>query len=541
MRRPVLLIALALAVATIVVYWPVMQNRFVSFDDGVYVAQNEIVQRGLTLEGLEYAFVGASRPYWQPITWLSHMLDCQLFGLRPGLHHLMSVIIHAANTVLLFLLLLWLTGRTWASAFVAAVFALHPLHVESVAWAAERKDLLSTLFWLLAMLAYARYARRPRVGAYLLTLVPLALGLMSKPMVVTLPCVLLLMDFWPLGRFRVAFLQATGEARAGTLAGAPASVLRLVLEKVPMLALAAAVSAVTVVMQHALGIMKNLDTLPVGARLAMAVVGYTRYIGKTVWPTNLAVFYDVPANADLWLNVGIVVLGALTGVAIWTRRTRPHLLVGWLWFLGTLVPVIGLVQVWEQTIADRFMYVPMIGLLVMVAWSVPAAWLERPWGRRAVGAVAAAALVACSVLTWRQIFVWRNTLTLFEHALACTVDNRVALNNVAWLYASHPDPAVRDGAEAVRLAERLNQLSDYGNVGHLDTLGVAYAEVRRFKQAMRAAGAAAAGARQVGAHEFADEVEERLKLYERSQPYRETNPLVTGVEPGIEPEPPPGS
>ena len=424
-------------------FLPALSNGFVGYDDPDYVTENDHVRAGLTWNGVQWAFRSTEAANWHPLTRLSHMLDCQLFGLAPWGHHLTSILLHALNALLLFVVLRRMTGSTWRSFAVALLFGLHPLRVESVAWIAERKDVLSTLFWMLTIWAYARYAKSEgrsakskgrwlaganrRVGAdashithparftfhvpgfYLVALLFFACGLMSKPMVVTLPFVLLLLDYWPLGRL-------SGPARKSQI------VNRTFLEKAPFFLLAAAFSALTFVVQKHGGAVTS--SVPFPDRLANAAVSYCRYVGKLFWPVDLAAFYPGVEHWGLPVLAGTVLgLLGVSAAVIALRRAHPYALVGWLWYLGTLVPVIGLVQVGMQSMADRYSYVPSIGLLLMLVWG--AAELSSSLRYRAVAgsvAVAATALL-CASLTWRQLAFWKNTETLFRHALLVTKDN----------------------------------------------------------------------------------------------------------------------
>ncbi len=342
--------------------------------------------------------------------------------MNAGGHHAVNVLLHVANTLLLFLVLRRMTGATWRSACVAALFGVHPLHVESVAWVAERKDVLSGLFWMLAMWGYVRYVERPTRGQYAVVVGWYAMGLMAKPMVVTLPCVLLLLDYWPLGRTRWR--------RSVVGNNAPLRFGELVWEKVPLFALAAVSSGVTIWAQHRGGAISSLERLPVGLRIANAAVSYVRYMEKAVWPSGLAVFY--PHRA--WPTGAVIAAGAIlvavSGVVIRKALRKPHLVVGWFWFIGVSVPVIGLVQVGSQSMADRFTYLPLIGLFIMLCWSVPSRVMER-WDLKAIARVAAAAVVAvCAALSRVQVGYWRDSETLFRHALDVTRGNWVAHNNL---------------------------------------------------------------------------------------------------------------
>jgi len=411
------------------VYWPVLHYGFVVVDDRTYVIDNPHVRGGLTLRDLAWAFTAHYAANWHPVTWLSHMLDCQLFGLNAGPHHLVNVLLHIASTLLLFTVLRKMTNAPWRSGFVAALFALHPLHVESVAWVAERKDVLSTCLAMLTIGAYVRYveesaAHGSRLKTYYgLTLLLYALALMAKPMVVTLPFVLLLLDYWPLGRTRWV------AAAAGN--GVEATPGRLLKEKLPFLALVAVSSVLTVWAQP----IQSLANLPLRVRIANAVLSYVRYIDKAFWPTRLAVFYplDERLSATLVVGAAIGLVGVTTAVILRARR-QPWLATGWFWYLGMLVPVIGLVQVGGQSMADRYMYFPIVGLFVMVCWSVPRdAMMGRTWS--AIGCVAGAAgLVVCGVLSRAQVECWKDSETLFRHALDVTRDNWLAHGNLGVVF-----------------------------------------------------------------------------------------------------------
>jgi protein O-mannosyl-transferase len=402
-RRLPLLLGAALALLTLAVWLPALRNGFTNLDDPYYVTANPQVLRGITRAGIAWAMTAKVASNWHPLTLLSHMLDCQLFGLDPAGHHATSLLLHLANVLILFAVLCRMTGAAGRSAVVAALFALHPTHVESVAWVAERKDVLSALFWILAMGAWARYARQPSAGRYLLVALLMVLGLAAKPMVVTLPFALLLLDVWPLDRLHLGWR-------------------RLILEKLPLLALSAASSLITLRYQQAS--LAPLDVAPWSLRAANALVAYAAYLGKLFLPRHLAVFYPIPLSIPAWQAAGAaLLLIAITALAVRRARREPWLLTGWLWFLGTLVPVIGLVQVGRQAMADRYLYIPSIGLFLAVVWSVA----ELGRRHRAVLATAAGAvLLALAVMTRVQIGYWSDSATLFRHALAATGDNYLA-------------------------------------------------------------------------------------------------------------------
>ena len=421
---------LFLVLATLAVYGQVRNYHFVSLDDNLYITDNPTVQKGLTLDGLSSAFTSSYGGFWLPLTMLSHMLGCQLFGLHAGGHHLINLLFHLANVLLLFLWLQRTTQALGPSFLVAALFALHPLHVESVAWVTERKDVLSTFFWLLTMWAYVWYVEAPRLGRYLLILVCFILGLMSKPMLVTLPFVLLLLDYWPLGRWTLNRSAAVSRSRVSqdrkTRQGV--SISRLAWEKAPLFALAMLFSIVTLFTQKEIGAVQSLQNVALTSRLANVLVAYVTYIGKMIWPTRLAVFYPLTGNAIplwQWLGAGLT-LAFLSLLIIRQFQRRPYLLVGWLWYLGTLVPVIGLVQAGGQSLADRFTYVPLIGLFIMVAYGM--AELNTRWrpARYLLPVGAGMILAALMICTWLQVHYWRDSASLFTHALQVTKDNALA-------------------------------------------------------------------------------------------------------------------
>jgi len=409
-----LCVYVVLVVATLAVYNQVRHFEFVNFDDPEYVTENNHVRAGLTWDGTVWAFRSLEAANWFPLTWLSHMADSQLFGLRSGWHHWTNVLLHTLAALVLFAALKRMTGALWRSAFVAFLFALHPMHVESVAWVAERKDVLSGLFWCLALWCYARYAERPSLERYWPVVAAFCLGLMSKPMTVTLPFVLLLLDLWPLRRaFRMAILW----------------------EKIPLMALAAGESLVTFLAQEQGRAVRSLSTVPFGLRLENALISYVVYIARMFWPAHLAVFYPYSHDLPAWSAVGAgAVLAGISILVVRRRRTAPYLAVGWFWYLGTLAPVIGLIQVGGQSSADRYTYLPMIGLTIMLAWGATDLFKRQP---RALAVAAVAACSACVLLTFQQISYWANSGTLFRHAVEVTSDNYIAHNNLADYYLIH--------------------------------------------------------------------------------------------------------
>jgi len=488
-------------------FLPAVHNGFINLDDGVYVYDNARVKKGLTWENIRWASTTLYFGIWHPLTWMSHMLDCQWFGLRPGGHHLTSVLLHAANTVLLFVVLRRMTGALWRSALVAALFGLHPLHVESVAWVAERKDVLSTFFVMLTLWAYARYAQGPlfsnqwsvissqssgtpapdssartpghrslitgyRLLFYFASLLFFALGLMSKPMVVTLPAVLLLVDYWPLRRLELS-----------TLRSQPSTILRLVVEKLPFVLAALLVSWLTLRGAHEEGWTASVVQYGITDRIANATLSYARYCLQMFWPADLAAYYPMPATFPAWSVAGAGLLLLVTSiVAVFAARRWPYVIVGWLWYLATLLPVIGLlIQLASYSHADRYTYVPLIGLFLSLVWG---GWELVNHSRQPVrvGAAVAvvAALVLSIVLTRQQLGYWKDSETLFRHALAVNQNNWLAHNNVGTaLYRQGRDEeAIQHFQECVRLQPR------YASA-HLN-LGNAFHRIGRDDDSIRA-------------------------------------------------------
>ena len=457
--------AAALAVLALTAYAPLGDGsyQFLNVDDDEYVTENPYVQAGLTGPSLWWALTKFHSHNWHPLTWMSLQLDWQLYGANPLGFHVTNVLLHTANTVLLFFALRSLTGAVGRSALVAAFFAVHPLHVESVAWIAERKDVLSTLFWMLTLWAYSSYAARPGWGRYLLTLTLFSLGLMAKPMMVTLPCVLLLLDYWPLRRLAFVPTESGSHGNAFPLTLPACNVwVQLVKEKLPFFVLAAGCSVLTLKAQQ--DIMQSLDYLPLPYRLANVPLAYVRYISMMFWPMHLTVFYP-HLGSHLPVGLAIVAAGLLLGLTILMlgQARRPYLAVGWLWYLGTLVPVIGLVQVGRQAVADRYTYIPLIGLFVLLVWGIDD-FLERQRRvRLAAVPVIAAVLAACLMLTWRQLPVWRNNTTLWRHALNI-IPSGIAHEGLARALEKEGriDEARREYAEALRCEPTAPA---YNNVG----------------------------------------------------------------------------
>src|SRR2546429_150327 len=438
LERADLLILLGLAAVTFGIYAQVIGHHFITLDDLSYIEENPMVNRGVTLAGLAWAFTTFHAGNWHPLTWISHMIDSQLFGTFAGGHLLVNALIHTANTLLLFWFLLRTTHARWSSALVAALFALHPLHVESVAWAAERKDTLSTFFGLLSLIAYTRYAVAPSIWRYAWVAIMLALGLMAKPMLVTWPFVMLLLDYWPLGRFSVATaLGRPAGAKAASDVGAPrhseaATVARLLIEKIPLFALVTASAVITFLAQSLGGGVRTFTEAAVTLRLSNALVSYAKYLLIAFWPNDLAVFYPFPkVSIPAWQIIGAaLLLIGITAFCFFQRKLRPYLIVGWLWFLGTLVPVIGLVQVGGQTMADRYFYIPSVGFFIALVYGLADIAKMRRLAPSLAGAIAGAVLVVLAALTNAQIHLWRDSFTLLKHALAVTPPNLVIENSL---------------------------------------------------------------------------------------------------------------
>ena len=462
-----LLLAVLLATSVLVAYAGVRQHDFVNFDDPEYVVQNRHVTSGLTFANVAWSLTAVHSANWHPLTWMSHMLDCSLHGLDPGGHHVTNVLLHALATVLLFFALRTMTGAPGRSAFVAALFALHPRNAESVAWISERKDVLSAVFWTGAMWAHAAYAQRSTLPRYLAVALLLALGLLAKPMVVTLPAALLLLDLWPLRRVRLAGIgdDATTDVRTP----APLAVPAVVREYAPLFAIALAAAIVTFLAQRSSGAVATLAALPLGFRLQNAVVTYAGYLWSLLWPTQLAVFYPYRTLPVAEVSAALALLVALSVLAWRTRRTRPYLLVGWLWYLGTLVPVIGIVKAGDQAMADRFTYLPAIGIFLAATWAIADAASRDPRTRRALVPAAVLVAIACLLTTRRQVEHWRDSVTLFRHALAVTSRNHLAELNLAAALVERGDVAA--GLEHARAAQALRP----EDVKALATLGTALA------------------------------------------------------------------
>jgi tetratricopeptide (TPR) repeat protein len=584
-NRTELIVALLLAALTTAAFWPVLGCQFIRFDDPGYVTNNVRVQTGLTAEGIVWAFTTGHEANWHPLTWLSLMLDHELFGENPRGFHAVNLALHVANVVLVFLIFARMTaplGRSalLRSALLAALFAVHPLRVESVAWVSERKDVLSAFFGLAAILAYVGWARARGPVRYALVLLLYALSLMAKPMLVTLPLLLLLLDFWPLGRLTPdsragnskrqrssSPLPAAGEGsgvrgkptgRFANLAtranSSPAPMkLALVVEKIPLFVLALASSVVTFLVQRNGAAVQSWEKFPWDARLSNAIVSYVRYLGMMIRFDALAILYPHPG---VWPPAQTLACAALllvaTALVLWRLRPNPWLAVGWFWYLGMLVPVIGLVQVGAQAMADRYTYLPSIGVLVLVVWSLPQGLFEARAGKVVLATATAAVLAVLSMFTWRQALTWHDSLSVFEHAAAVTSKNYTAqanlageyqkqgrydqalqhyqlaiaadpskvepFNNRAMLLAAAPDERYRNGRQAIEDANKACEMTQQRNPDTFDTLAAAYAEAGDFAQAVRCEEQAI----QLGGGDpaFYYDARERLELYRAHKPYR---------------------
>ena len=449
-----LLVILGLTLVILGLFWRVHKFEFVNYDDNKYVTENRHIFTGLTLANVVWVFTSEHCDNWHPLTGLSHILDCELFGLNAGWHHLVNLLFHIINTVLVFVVFRIFTGAFWQSAFTAAVFGLHPLHVESVAWISERKDMLSTLFWLLTMWAYFCYVKNPKLSKYILTLGLFAMGLMSKPMLVTLPFVLLLLDYWPLERLTFADWN---------------NVRHLVLEKVPFLMLSAISCVITVLVQAKTGALKNIDELNFSVRASNAVVSYARYILKMVWPTKLAVFYPHPGGTlpDWQIIVAALLLVVVTFLVVRKGKRYKYLPMGWFWFLGTLVPVIGLVQVGGQAMADRYTYITLTGLFIIIAWGandILTGWKHK---KNILGLVSCAVIFILAILTSFQVGYWHDSVSLFDHAIKVTDKNYLAYGNRGFAYCNKGeyDKALSDLDKAIAINPR--DFLSYNNRGNI--------------------------------------------------------------------------
>ena len=484
------IVSLFLVLITLIAYWQLPGHDFLRFDDNEFITKNIHVHEGITRESIAWAFSITDYAYWHPLTWLSHILAFQLFGLKASMHLLINLFLHIASTLLLFFVLRWMTGSLWKSAFVAALFALHPLNVESVAWASECKNVLSTFFWMLTMFTYARYAERPGFYRYLVTFFVFALGLMAKPMLVTLPFALLLLDYWPLCRFKLSQSDGMGHGFSKSIPSVSrwSQVLRLALEKVPFLSLSAVCIYLSSLSGQHLGIVISTASVPMKLRSYNALVSYVSYIKKMVWPHNLAVYYPYPESIPFWKVAGAALFLVCVSILVFRAlRSKPYLAVGWLWYIGTLVPAIGLIQagLWPS-IADRFAYVPLIGLFIVIAWGVPDLVARWRYKKIVLATTAIVLLLTFTAATWFQNRYWANNIALFKHSLDVTNDNDVAHQKLGEALAAQgkTDEAVRHYYEALRIKPDL--VAAHLNLGvALRTEGKINEAVEHFYMALR--------------------------------------------------------
>jgi Tfp pilus assembly protein PilF len=430
-----LIICLGLALITLSTFWQVQYHDFINLDDQLYVYKNDRVLGGLTLENILWAFNNMDAGFWHPLTWLSHMLDATLYGLNPKGHHMNSLLLHTLNALLLFILLRRMTGAMWRSALVSALFALHPLHVESVAWVAERKDVLSSLFWMLTLLAYVHWVKKRKTRTYLLTFVLFLLGLMAKPMLVTLPFVMLLLDYWPLKRFRwqrPPHLSQSENDRPVVEPEREQSPRALIMEKIPFFSLSLAACVVAFTAETGHGALPSLAEIPWQLRLSNAAVSYASYLWKTIWPQHLSVFYPLLSTPPWWQVSGaFLLIACLTLLSILRARSHGYLLIGWFWFLGTLVPVIGLVQIGAHAMADRYTYIPLIGIMLIISWGIHRLLAARSGLRVPVYSAVVFWIVLLIMATRIQVGTWKDSTSLFQHALKVTSHNYLAHSSLA--------------------------------------------------------------------------------------------------------------
>ena len=462
-------ISLFLAGTTFLTYWQVLDHGFLNFDDNRYVSENPHITQGLTLESMKWAFMESYTSNWHPVTWLSHMLDFEIYGTNPSGHHLTNILFHIANVILLFGVLLKMTGALWRSGFVAALFALHPLNVESVAWIAERKNLLSTFFWFLTMWSYLDYVKKGQM--YLLMVLFLALGLMAKPMLVTLPFVLVLLDFWPLKRWDWGNMKKTIE-----------SIKASIIEKIPLFILVVGSCVTTYMVQKGGDAVRSTELRSLYSGLTNALVSYLEYLGKMVWPQRLSVFYPHPGNTlPAWkvLACGVVLVWATVWV-VKRIRNMPYLTVGWLWYLGSLVPVIGIVQVGEQAMADRYTYIPMVGIFIAISWGLSD--LMKNGKQKFLPLLAGIFILILTALTWVQAGYWKNGVTLFSHAIS-VVENETPSFVIAHNNLGHALFSEKCYEESVKQYQQAIKINPHYAVAH-NNLGTALIELNRYDQAI---------------------------------------------------------
>ena len=465
------LVVIFLIFSSYITYARIIGNDFINFDDNSYITENSHIQSGINVKNIKWVFTAVVASNWHPLTLLSHMMDCSLFGANASGHHLVSLLLHIGAVIFLFLFLYKTTNNIWPAAFAATFFAIHPLRVESVAWVAERKDVLSMFFGMACLYAYAFYAESSKLSKYILCLILFVLTLMSKPMLVTLPFILLLLDYWPLGRWEKS-LSAPVESRY-QLAG------RLVWEKTPFFLLTIASSMVTFWAQNKGGSVVSLELLPFLKRLNNAIVSYIAYLEKTIWPVNLAVIYPYDLSLLLWkVLISGIMLTVITLAVLYYIKKLPFLFTGWFWYVGTLIPVIGLVQVGEQAMTDRYTYLPSIGIAIMLSWSIPLLFPRKDISQKIIFLAGLVVLVILSVLTWRQCGYWRNSIELFTHTLQVTKNNYKANRQLGYAYGAigQYQQAIDNFSEVIRL--KPNYYMPYSG------RGIAYIYLGQYKRAI---------------------------------------------------------
>lgn len=463
-KYTIITISFFLTIALCFIYLQVIDYQFINFDDEQYVTENIHVISGLNLNNIEWAFTSTYASNWHPLTWISHMMDVYLFGINPGIHHVINVIYHILNSVLLFIVLNKITGAVWRSAAVAALFAFHPLHVESVAWISERKDVLSTFFWILTIYMYLRYVLSHTVSKYLLMIVSFSLGLMAKPMLVTLPFVLVLLDFWPLKRRELSPADKGSQSESSKIY--MQGPLKLVLEKIPLIILSLTASGITFYAQSAGGAVNSLELVSFSSRFQNAIISYVAYLLKMVWPFNLAVFYPYPQQFNtLMVVICLLLIIAVTVIVVMYKKRLPYLLTGWFWYLGTLVPVIGIVKVGSQSMADRYTYIPLIGIFIMIVWSINVFFDKFKIKKQILVVLAGSVFLFLIVCSWIQLTYWENDYTLFTHAIKVDPNNYVAHENLGTYLFNRGD--VVGAKEHSQMAFRINphEILAYCNFG----------------------------------------------------------------------------
>jgi len=478
--RPEFIVSIFLVLALLVIYSQTINYDFVLLDDDVYVTNNPHFNQGLRSEGLKQAFSQAHGGFWIPLTWVSYMIDSQLYGMKPGGYHMTNILFHLLNTLLVFTVFRKMTGDLWRSGFIAVMFAVHPIHVESVAWVAERKDLLFAFFWLLTMWGYLHYVRQPGIRRYLPVLLFFSAGLMAKPMIVTLPFVLLLLDYWPLKRLQI---QKTGQPNT---INPVIPVTHLVLEKLPLLVPAVFISILTYFQQKSFGDIASVSTSPMVDRIANALISYSKYIANMIWPRDLTVLYPYPNTWPSWQVAGAcLTLGLLSGLVIKYFRKHPYLVVGWLWYLGVLVPVIGIIQFGAQPMADRYTYITFIGLYIMIAWGIPELLDNWRYKKVVLASAATVIILALMIGARAQTAYWTNSIRLFNHAIEVTRDNYLAHRNLglALSYRGELDQALGHFKKALRINPK--SARSYNDIGTYHMLKGQYDDsIGYFKKAL---------------------------------------------------------